>query len=221
MSEKNSLPQWAGVAVKLLQGPVYRTNSNDSTWNLLKTWNSDIQDYFSKIGVFVFVEDSDGYAFLKQKNGLDEEAELGDDEDAENENTGKSDIDYSKIPRLIKSYPLSMELSLLCVILREALDQFDTSQDSSSMLVMKESEIKDRLVTFMPEKSDQTRVYSKMDEYLNRLVDLTFLRELKRDDDKTEIKYDREFEVRRIIRGKVNAEFLEEFKKRLEEVNRK
>ncbi len=89
------------------------------------------------------------------------------------------------------------------------------------MLVLKESEIKDRLVTFMPEKSDQTKVYNKMDEYLNRLVDLTFLRELKRDDDKNEVKYDREFEVRRIIRGKVNAEFLEEFKKRLEEVNKK
>lgn len=238
MSEKLNIPEWGAVCVKLLQGPIYRTSSQDEIWNLLKTYFSDVNDYFSKIGVRVFIDDGDGYAFLKQilaGNGDDDagpgagdSAETGNGDAGDTSDDGEngdisadfSDQDYKrllKLPRLIKNYPLSMELSLLCVILREALDQFDTSEDASSMLVMNEKEIKDRLVTFLPEKSDQTKVYAKIDEYLNKLVDLTFLREIKKEEN-ADLKKDRQFEVRRIIRAKVNAEFLEEFKRKLEEL---
>lgn len=223
MNEKITIPEWGAVCVKLLQGPIYRANSQDSLWNLLRRNLSDINEYFSKIGVFVFIDDSDGYAFLKQISGTDEDdssfessGETDEQDSAQKQELPDEDAKrLAKLPRLIKKYSLSMELSLLCVILREALDQFDTSEDTSSMLVMKENDIKERLITFLPEKSDQTKVYAKMDEYLNRLVELTFLREIKKDES-LDFKHEREFEVRRIIRAKVNAEFLEEFKRKLE-----
>lgn len=203
--EENKSPEWAAVCVKLLQGPLYRNGSGDATWALLDAWQSDISRYFDVIGVKVVIENADGYAYLAQK-------ESGADESSK-----------QNLPKLIKEYSLSPEISFLCVILREALDQFDSSENISSMLVMKESEIRDRIATFLPEssKSDQTKMYRKLDEYLNRLVELTFLREI--ESPSSEIKNensvrDREFEVRRIIRSKVNAEFLEDFKKRLSQI---
>lgn len=194
----NEEPEWAAVCVKLLQGPLYRLGPNDSTWALLEMWQGEISKYFAVIGVKVVIENADGYAYLSQKE--------------------------TNLPKLIKEYPLSPELSFLCVILREALDQFDSSENVSSMLVMKESEIRDRIATFFPdsEKSDQTKMYRKLDEYLNRLVELSFIREINAESlnqDKIENR-DREFEIRRIIRSKVNSEFLEEFKKRLSEVTK-
>lgn len=87
---------------------------------------------------------------------------------------------------------------------------------------MKQSEIKDRLSSFIPETSDQSKVQAKLDSYLTRLCELTFLRELTEEQTQTfpgEIK-DRTFEVRRIIRSKINAEFMEEFKNKLQELTK-
>ena len=87
---------------------------------------------------------------------------------------------------------------------------------------MKQSEIIDRLSSFIPETSDQSKVQAKLDSYLTRLCELTFLRELTEEQTQTfsgEIK-DRTFEVRRIIRSKINAEFMEEFKNKLQELTK-
>jgi len=202
MEKFGKMPEWASVCVKLLQGPIYRENATDKTWNLLITNLSLITEYFGVIGVSVLVDQSDGFAFLTQINSENSEEE-----------TDKN------LPKLIRERSLSVEISMLCVILREALDQFDTSQDSSTICVLRESEIKDRLLTFLPEKSDQTKIYRKMDEYLNKLEELTFIKEINKEEANSDFKKDREFEIRRIIRAKVTAEFLEEFKRKLVEIN--
>jgi hypothetical protein len=207
MSEQN-IPTWAPVCVKLLQGPVYNT---DSAWNLLSVWKSDIQGYFGTIGVSVVISDEDGYAFLSQKDG-------------ETFDSGGVDAPLSErseetvcVPRLVKKYPLSVEESLLCVLLREELDTFDASGNQSAILKMKENDIKERLSVFIKDKNDQIKYYSKLDSYLNKLVTLTFLRDLT--GDKVNVPGDREFEVRRIIRAKINPEFLNQFKEKLAEKN--
>jgi hypothetical protein len=207
MSEQ-TIPTWAPVCVKLLQGPMYNT---DSTWNLLSVWKSDIQNYFATIGVSVVISDKDGYAFLSQK----------DDETLDTEGIDVPPSDRSEetvcVPRLVKKYPLSVEESLLCVLLREELDTFDASGNQSAILKMKENDIKERLSVFIKDKNDQIKYYSKLDSYLNKLVTLTFLRDLT--GDKVNVPGDREFEVRRIIRAKINPEFLNQFKDKLAEKN--
>lgn len=196
MSEQNSSksPPWAPVCIKLLQNPLYRTDNNDATWSLLQTWQSDIDRYFFTIGLHVFVDFADGYAFLEQCE-FDEEEE--------------------PLPKLIAERPLTIQDSLLCVLFREALDQFDTSQNQSVNLVMTTSEIKDRLDTFFTEKKDQTKVFKKLDESLNRLKELTFIKEI---DAGSSHQIDRTFEIRRILKAKVNAEFISEFRDKLKSV---
>jgi len=208
MSDSTVVPVWAPVCIKLLQGPVYRTGAGDATWNTLTAWSSAIGDYFAQIGLTVFVEQGDGYAFLKQRDENDEVADTAGSP--------------SNLPHLIKKYALTPEVSLLCVLLREALDQFDTSQNQSAMLVLKESEIKERLAVFIKEKNDQVKYFNKIDTYLNQLVNLSFLRELNASPGQHSTsanQEDREFEVRRIIRAKIDVEFLTEFKQKLQELN--
>ena len=186
-SEKS--PVWASVCIKLLQGPVYRSSNSDQIWALLQAWQSEIDRYFAVIGLHVFVDNADGYAFLEQRECGEEEAAL---------------------PKLITERPLTIQDSLLCVLFREALDQFDTSQNQSSNLLLTTSEIKDRLDTFFPEKKDQTKVYRRLDESLNRLRDLSFIREIESSNS-----FDRTFEIRRIIKAKINADFISDFRNKL------
>ncbi len=196
MSEQNisKSPVWATVCIKLLQSPIYRMDSNDAIWSLLQTWQSDIDRYFYTIGLHVFVDFADGYAFLEQRD-------MGEEEDS--------------LPKLIIERPLTIQDSLLCVLFREALDQFDTSQNQSVNLVMTRSEIKDRLDTFFAEKKDQTKVFKRLDESLNRLKELTFIKEI---ETSSSSQIDRTFEIRRILKAKVNAEFISEFREKLKTV---
>lgn len=192
MIQNQKSPVWASVCVKLLQGPIYRQSNNDPTWALLTAWQGDIDRYFGVIGLHVFVDQADGYAFLEQRELLEEE---------------------ETIPKLITERPLTVQDSLLCVLFREALDQFDTSQNQSENLLLTTSEIKDRLDTFFPEKKDQTRVFRRLDESLNRLRDLSFIREIESSNT-----FDRTFEIRRIIKAKIDADFITAFRDKLKAI---
>lgn len=185
-------PVWAAVCIKLLQGPVYRTNNADPAWATLQAWQSEIDRYFWTIGLHVFVDAADGYAFLEQR-------EMGEEEEP--------------LPRLIQERQLTMQDSLLCVLFREALDQFDSSQDQSENLLLSRSEIEERMSSFFPEKKDQTKSLRKLDESLNRLCALSFIREIE-----STSSFDRTFEVRRIIKAKINAEFITEFRDKLSKI---
>ena len=187
--------QWAVVCIKLLQGALYQ-NEEAETWQLLKQYQREIAAYFDQIGISLFIEPADGYAFLEQK-----ESEEGD----------------SKSVKLIRHYPLSFELSLLCVLLREALEQFDVSQNTSSILVLKASEIREMLSIYFKEKTDQTKLYKELNRYLNQAVDIGFLKNLsEKDTNKTgDADIDPAYEVRRIVRAKISTDFLAEFKERL------
>jgi len=132
--------QWAAVCIKLLQGAIYE-NEEPEAWKLLQQYQREIAAYFDQIGISLFIEPADSYAFLEQK-----ESEEGD----------------SKSVRLIRHYPLSFELSLLCVLLREALEHFDVSQNTSSILVLKASEIRGMLSIYFKEKTDQTKLYKEL-----------------------------------------------------------
>lgn len=185
---------WANACIKLLQGIVY---DDDPYWNMLSNNIREITDFFETIGVQVFIDQNDGYAFLKQID--DDETEAG-----------------SETIRLIRRYPLSFELSLLCVLLREELEKFDSSQHDSAILVLSESEIRSMLSVYFKEKADQTKLYRELTKYLNQAAELSFLKELKENSGSTDIPIDRKFEVRRILRAVIDIDFLSEFKKRLD-----
>jgi len=121
-----------------------------------------------------------------------------------------------KVPRLIRRMPLTYEVTLLLVILREAIEEFDMQNTDSRKLFITNNELKDRIELFFEDKVDKIKLLDRFDTYINNVVDLGFLKEaqVRGFDDKLKT-----YEVRRIIKAKINSEKLEEIKNKLN-VNR-
>lgn len=194
MSDSNLKP-WSQVCIKLLQGPLFRQNVNDKLWEKLEMYESDIQAFFAILGVSVAIDKADGFAFLQQ-NDLNEE----DD----------------NVSRLIRQIPLTEEQSFLCILLRDELNKFDNpnnSQNKSSVLILRESELYEQFAMFYTSKTDQITARANFKKNLNRLCELGLLKEQNPDDTEKESEY----EVRRYVRAKIDSEFCEEFMRKLKE----
>lgn len=184
--------EWADTCIKLLQGPIYHENVNEKVWNNLMIWQQKIAEYFSVLGLQLIIDPADGYAFLAQD---ETESESG-----------------QQLSRLIRKVPLSFETSLLCVLLREALENFDSSQIESPTLIMTAGEIRELLTAFYKNHADETKLYRELELHLSRVEDLGFLKQLPLRENQAEAEY----EVRRIIRAKIDMEFITEFKEKME-----
>ena len=194
MSDSNLKP-WSQVCIKLLQGPLFRQNVNDKLWEKLEMYESDIQAFFAILGVSVAIDKADGFAFLQQ-NDLNEE----DD----------------NVSRLIRQIPLTEEQSFLCILLRDELNKFDNpnnSQNKSSVLILRESELYEQFAMFYTSKTDQITARANFKKNLNRLCELGLLKEQNPDD----MEKESEYEVRRYVRAKIDSEFCEEFMRKLKE----
>ena len=194
MSDSNLKP-WSQVCIKLLQGPLFRQNVNDKLWEKLEMYESDIQTFFAILGVSVAIDKADGFAFLQQ-NDLNEE----DD----------------NVSRLIRQIPLTEEQSFLCILLRDELNKFDNpnnSQNKSSILILRESELYEQFAMFYTSKTDQITARTNFKKNLNRLCELGLLKEQNPDD----MEKESEYEVRRYVRAKIDSEFCEEFMRKLKE----
>lgn len=194
MSNSNLKP-WSKVCIKLLQGQIFRQNANDKLWETLETYESDIESFFAILGVSVAIDKADGFAFLQQ-NDLEEEND--------------------KVSILIRQTPLTEEQSFLCILLRDELNKFDNpnnSQNKSSVLILRESDLYDQFPMFYSQKTDQITAKNNFKKNLNRLCELGLLKEQNQDNPEMESEY----EVRRYIRAKITSEFCEEFMKKLQE----
>lgn len=178
---------YAFTIVKLLQDVIY---SDDKLWENLLNYQVIIMSYFEKIGLELIVDKSDGYAFLKQ-------VELNDD---------------GKTVGLVKRMPMSYELSLLCVLLREWLDEFDIKDTDSRNLYVSQRDIRNRMELFFKEKTNQIKLISRLDKYIKDACDLGFLKIVSESDKFDENNY----EVKRIIKAKISNDILETFKRDLE-----
>ncbi|MBB5219857.1 hypothetical protein HNP77_002246 [Treponema rectale] len=194
MADSNLKP-WSQVCIKLLQGPLFRQNVNDKLWEKLEMYESDIQAFFAILGVSVAIDKADGFAFLQQ-NDLNEE----DD----------------NVSRLIRQISLTEEQSFLCILLRDELNKFDNpnnSQNKSSVLILRESELYEQFAMFYTSKTDQITARNNFKKNLNRLCELGLLKEQNPDD----MEKESEYEVRRYVRAKIDSKFCEEFMRKLKE----
>lgn len=187
MTETNAMNPYAPVIIKLLQGVIY--NDDKESWDNLVKYHVTIKEYFKVIGIDVLIYETEGFAFLKQKQ-FDEGQEIN-------------------LPNLIEKRQLSYPVTLLCVLLVEKLIEFDATEGESTRLIVDKDEIKEMLRIFLPEKTNEAKLIDNMDENINKLVKYGFLRKL----NDTESKY----EVKRILKAKVPAETLQEVKSKLEE----
>lgn len=181
---------YAQSVIRLLQGTVFDDDSR--TWNELLTFQRQVGEYFNVIGIRLHLDEAEGFAFLTQP---------------------ESEGDTVKLPRLVRRIPLSYELTLLLVVLRQNLEDFDGKALETSKCFITRSEIMDAMEMLIPEKSDRVKRMNKIETNINQAVSMGFLKELSGPETGID---DRLFEVRRVIKAKINNEILEEIKKKLE-----
>jgi hypothetical protein len=184
--DNETLP-YALAVIKLFQGVV--NNDDKTAWNCLIQYQQEIKLFFSGIGIEVFVQENEGFAFLRQK-------------------VRDSDQDDS-LPSLLRRDQLTYPVTLLSVLLYEKLIEFDMKGGDSTRLIIDREEIKDTVRIFLPEASNEANLIDKVDKNINKLVEIGFLRPLSTSPNK--------FEVRRILKAKIPAESLLEIKERLRE----
>ncbi|MCW5588333.1 MAG: DUF4194 domain-containing protein [Legionellales bacterium] len=194
---------FSSVLIKLLQG--FLTADEKKYWEPLLVYQEAVRDYFSALGLQLHLSMDDGYAFLKQ-GSLDQTAEDEVEETEWQENLVAQGDEASalQVPTLVRRMPLSFEVSLLCVLLREALEQFDFKVNDDHRLVLHRTDIYELLKLFYAERTDETKQVKRFDTLINRVVELGFLKELKGNQ--------HSFEVRRIIKAQFDAEKLGEIK---------
>lgn len=177
------------LAITLLKGVIYR-EEDERLWGALLNLQARLRDYVSVLNLELVLDEAEGYAFLKGR------PEPGDDEDA------------SKLPRLVARRPLSFPVSLLLALLRKKLAEFDAG-GGDTRLVLSRDDVVELVRVFMPDSSNETKFIDQIETHVNKVVDLGFLRRLKVASGPAS------FEVRRILKAFVDAQWLADFDTRL------
>ena len=185
----SAVAPYAPVILKLLQNPLF--SDETAIWNMLLSHFTSVQEYFARIGLEVRVLEEDGYAFLYQPALEDDEGQA------------------ITLPRLTRRDRLTYHATLLCVLLREWIDQFESTHLDAGKCMITDTQIRELLLPFLPARTDERAVQSRIDSAIRRLSDLGFLRRIP---DTNSPAY---FEVRRILKAKIDAEKLAEIKEKL------
>jgi hypothetical protein len=179
----------SALLISLLKGVIYQ-EADAGLWNALLSLQARVRDYVAVLGLELVLDEAEGYAFLRARR------ESGDDA-------------ASRLPRLVARRPLSFPVSLLLALLRKKLAEFDAS-GGDTRLVLSREEIVELVRVFLPESSNEAKLIDQIETHLNRIVDLGFLRKLKPAAGQAAA-----FEVRRILKAFVDAQWLAEFDARL------
>ena len=75
---------------------------------------------------------------------------------------------------------------------------------------MSADELRERIELFLPERFNRVKLLNEIDAYLNRIVNLGFLKVVKRDNVNL-------YQIHRVIKEKVTLDQLQDFKNKLQE----
>ena len=188
----------SALVIPLLKGVLYQEN-DAVLWSSLQTLQARIRDYVTILGLELVLDESEGYAFLRSR-----------------QRTGEDDPEDDRLsgpPRLIARRPLSFPVSLLLALLRKKLAEFDAG-GGDTRLVLTRDEIVELIRVFLPESSNEAKLIDQMDTHLNKIIELGFLRRLKTSGTNSGGQ-NAVFEVRRILKAFVDAQWLADFDSRL------
>jgi len=170
--------------IALLKGIVY--DHQKDTWDNLLRYEPDVKKYFQPLGLELYLDKSEGYSYLRQKEWEDDE---------------------SPLPKLTEKRQLNFFTSLLCIVLRKYLLEQD-AQGGSVRSIINEQEIINRIKVFLPKAPDEAKQQEKILTTINKVIEIGFLRKLE--------DQERNYEIHRIIKGFVNADVIDETLRKLQ-----
>jgi hypothetical protein len=179
--------EWSVAAVHLLRGVVEAEDGR--AWNVLLSHRSSVEGYFARIGLLLVVDESEGFAYLRQFP----EEQLPDG--------------YESLPKLFHATRLSYGQTLLCVLLRDALRRFEEEEVHDERCVVEESELLEYWKAFFPQQVDDVKQSRELQTNLRKLEGMGFVRPFGQEPGS--------WEVRRILKARLNADELEHLYRQL------
>ena len=182
----NEIKPYSKAIVYLLRKTAEKSSP---VWSDILLYQSEIQEYLSVIGLELIVKNDEGFAFVKQV--------VYDD----------------STMNLVTRRLLGFEVSIVVIVLRQLLEDYDSNPTETQSLdrIITANEIKDEVRLFLPENYNKVKLEKDLDTYIQRVVELGYLKEVKRNGD------DVRYKIHRIIKEKVTIEDLDLFKKKIEE----
>lgn len=187
-----SMHDLSSLLIPLLKGVIYR-DADTALWSALLDLQARVRDYVTVLNLELVLDEAEGYAFLRSR------PENGDDAPA--------------LPRLVARRPLSFPVSLLLALLRKKLAESDASGGETRLILVRE-QIVDMVRVFLPTGSNEAKLTDQIDTHINKIVELGFLRKLKPVAGKRDGQA-AAFEVQRILKAFVDAQWLADFDARL------
>lgn len=154
-------------------------------WQALAQLQARVREHVALLGLELVFDEAEGYAYLRQRAVIEGEPE---------------------IPRLIPRRQLGYQVSLILALLRKKLAEFD-AKSAEARLVLSREEIVDLVRVLLPETANEARFADRMEAHISKIVELGFLRRMRGRDD--------QFEVQRILKAFVDAQWLNGLEERL------
>ena len=183
---ENNNPDPFSRVIIALMKGVVYEDNDLALWQDLYKLQARTREYISVLGLELMLDEAEGYAWLRTRPLVEGAPEL---------------------PRLITRRQFSFPVSLLLALLRKKLVEFDAG-GGDSRLILSRDEIVELLRVFLPAGSNEIRLVKQIDSYINKIVDAGFVRRLRGNEN--------QFEVRRILKAFVDAQWLTEFDQHLE-----
>jgi hypothetical protein len=154
-------------------------------WQSLLDLQARAREYVAVLGLELMLDEAEGYAYLRQRTAAEGETEL---------------------PRLVARRQLGYSVSLMLALLRKKLAEFDAGS-GDARLILSAEQIADTMRLFLAETANEAKLMDRVDTDIRKIVEMGFLRRLRGSEDR--------FEVRRILKSFVDAQWLAELEQRL------
>jgi len=173
------------VVVVSLMKGIADRESDPALWQSLIGVQARVRDYVACLGLDLVLDEAEGVAYLRQRPAEEGAGEL---------------------PRLVPRRQLGYQVSLMLALLRKKLAEFDATS-GEPRLILGRDDIVEMMRLFLAETANQARLNDRIGASINHVVDMGFLRRLRGTNDR--------FEVRRILKAFVDAQWLADFDRRL------
>lgn len=154
-------------------------------WQSIVDLAPRIREYVALMGLELVLDEGERYAFLRQRDFAEGEVEL---------------------PRLVPRRPLTYRVSLLLVLLRKKLMELDNS-GGDTRLIIGVDDLVELLRVYLPVISNDAKLVEETGGLARKLVEMGFLKKMRGEDER--------FEVRRILKSFVDAQWTSDFDQRL------
>lgn len=177
---------FAPLAIRLLKGVIYEEESR--YWaDLVKIHELPLRRHFAQIGLDLIVNRQEGFAYLRQRAAEETEA--------------------AALPRLMVRRSLTIDQSILCVLLRESLEDHTVSESASREPILTLRDMRDLVELFFKERATQQRFLRDVRKTVDDVRRMGFLEMLGNSDSyahEDEVKY----RVKRILKAFIGADEL-------------